>query len=111
MVTAHTAEDLALLFGAMDRSKKALFQRSEEELEARENLRRAEATIINLTDPKTLGANEAARNASIRAQTVAEREAVEKADRAKREVQLTYELDCMAVDCIKWQIRATTGAM
>jgi hypothetical protein len=111
MIPAHTAEDLGLLFGAMVRSKTALFQRSEDELQARENLKRAEATIIHLTDPKTLGANEAARNASIRAQTVAEREAVEKADRAKREAQLTYELDCMAVDCLKWQIRATTGVM
>lgn len=100
-------EDLGLLFGAMANSRMELAKCSEAEMDARENLKRAEATIINLaTDPKKdLGVNEAARNATIRAKTIQEREGLEKAEKAKREAGLKYEIDCMAVDCLKWQIQ------
>lgn len=100
-------EDLSVLFEAMSASRAALYERSEEELSAREDLKRAEATIINLAaDPKKdLGANEAQRAATIRAKTIQEREALEMAEKAKREAALKYEIDCMAVDCLKWQIR------
>ena len=103
-------ESLGLLFGAMIESKVALAAASESELEAREDLKSSEAVIINSTDPKALGANEAARNATIRARTQTERMALERAENAKRDAALRYELDCMAVDCLKWQIRADLAA-
>ncbi len=100
-------EELRLNFEAMATSRTELAKRAEDELDARENLKRAEATIINLAaDPKKdLGENEAKRAATIRAKTIQEREALERAEKAKREAALKYELDCMAVDCLKWQIR------
>ncbi|MCK9571327.1 hypothetical protein M0R72_20430 [Candidatus Pacearchaeota archaeon] len=96
----------------MQNCKVSLFHAGERELATREALKKAEAAVllVNAADPKKLGGNEAARSASIRAQTVVEREAVEKADKAKREAQLAYELDCMAVDCLKWQIRNEQAA-
>jgi hypothetical protein len=90
----------------MSKSREELFRKTEEELAAREDLKRAEATIINTAGPKDLGSNEAARQANIRARTIEERDALEKAERAKREAALKYELDGLAVDCLKWQIRS-----
>ena len=103
-------ESLGLLFGAMVNSKNALAAASEAELEARNDLKSSETAIINGTDPKALGANEAARMAAIRSRTEPERMALERAERAKRDANLRYEIDCMAVDCLKWQIRADLAA-
>ena len=94
----------------MVKGRQALAAASEAELEARNDLESLEAAIINGTDPKALGANEAARTAAIRARTEPERTALERAERAKRDANLRYEIDCMAVDCLKWQIRAELAA-
>ena len=103
-------EQLSLLFGAMAESRGALFAAIEDEAEKREDLKSSEAAILNMCDPKTLGPNEAARTAAIRAKTVDERIALEDAEKAKRAAQYRYEVDCLAVDCLKWQIRADLAA-
>ena len=77
----------------------------EEELEAREDLKSSEAAIINATDPKTLGSNEAQRTAAIRTKTIDERVALEEAEKAKRDASLAFEIACMKKDCLIWQIR------
>ena len=103
-------EMLGMSFEQMVTSKNALAAASEAELEARNDLKSSEAAIINGTDPKVLGANEAARTAALRARTEPERVALERAEKAKRDANLRYEIDCLAVDCLKWQIRADLAA-
>ena len=103
-------EQLSLLFGAMAESRGALFAAIEAESEAREDLKTSEMAILNTTDPKSLGSNEAARMACIRAKTADERTTLEDAEKAKRAAQYRYEVDCLAVDCLKWQIRADLAA-
>ena len=77
---------------------------------AQEALKKAEAAVINSHDPKALGGNEAARSAKIRELTARERSDLEESERIKRAAALQYEIDCMTVDCLKWQIRAEMAA-
>ncbi len=99
--------ELVVAFDTMRNNKVSLFHAGERELAAREALKKAEAAVLlaNVADPKKLGGNEAARNATIRELTLSERKDVEKAESEKREYQLAFELSAMAVDCLKWQIR------
>jgi hypothetical protein len=99
------------VFTGMMESKRVLFHKNEDELAAREALKKVEASIINSqSDPKTLGSNDKARDAKIRELTFSERSDLERLEREKREAQLEYDLDCMRVDCLKWEIRAEMGA-
>ncbi|MCK9568689.1 hypothetical protein M0R72_07095 [Candidatus Pacearchaeota archaeon] len=104
--------DLQNAFDAMRNSKVSLFHAGERELATREALKKAEAAVllVNAADPKKLGGNEAARNATIRELTFDERKDAEKAEAEKRECQLAFDLACMAVDCLKWQIRNEQAA-
>ena len=87
--------------------KTKLSDASEEELKAREMLKRAEFNILveYADDPKRLGGNEPARQAKIAEKTFLERAALERAETEKRKVQLQFELASMRYDAIKWQIR------
>ena len=100
-------EDLGILFGAMSKSKETLFLCCEDELDAKENLKKAEAAVLiqYAENPKELGGNDAARNARIRDLTTAEREALDRAEKSKRLANFKYEMDSLAVECLKWQIR------
>ena len=102
-----------ILVGAFDdmmSSRNAVFTASERALACQEALKKAEAAIINSHDPKELGGNEAARAAKVREMTSSERADLEEAERIKRAEAVKYELKCMAVDCLKWQIRADLAA-
>ena len=104
--------DLKEAFGKMQNCKVSLFHAGERELAAKETLKRAEAAVllVNASDPKKLGGNEAARNAAIRELTFDERKGVEKAEAERRECQLAFDLACMACDCLKWRIRNEQAA-
>jgi hypothetical protein len=99
-----TAE-LVTAFDTAKNNKVSLYHAGERELKAREALKKAEASVINTIDPKILGSNDKARDAKIREFTCDERADLEKAEDEKRSVQLSYELSCLTVDCLKWQIR------
>ena len=104
------SEQLQLGYGAMIKSRNAVFEAAERALGCQEALKKAEAAVINSHDPKELGGNEAARSAKIREMTFAERAGLEESERIKRAAALQYEIDCMTVDCLKWQIRAEMAA-
>ena len=103
-------EQLSTAFDCMAKSRGRLFAASEDALAAQEALKKAEAAVINSHDPKELGGNEAARSAKIRELTARERSDLEESERTKRAAALQYEIDCMTVDCLKWQIRAEMAA-
>ena len=104
--------DLQNAFDVMRNNKVSLFHAGGRELAAREALEKAEAAVllVNAADPKKLGGNEAARNATIRELTFDERKDVEKAEAERREYQLAYELSVMACDLLKWRIRNEQAA-
>lgn len=99
------SEQLQLSYGAMVKSRNAVFNAAERALCCQEVLKKAEAAVINSHDPKELGGNEVARSAKIRELTAPERADLENAESTKRAAALQYEIDCMVVDCLKWQIR------
>ena len=99
-------ERLELLFGAMAESKKSLARASEMVLTCQVALKSAEVAILNSYDPKMLGSNDTVRATKIRGMTSDARNDLDEAERKKREASLKYELDSLAVDCLKWQIRA-----
>lgn len=103
-----TNAELQAAFDAMIAAKNTLFDASEKELTARENLRTAEYEAIQ--DGKIDGKNEQARKAQLAEIVEAEQCALYLAETEKRKAALAYEIAAMRVDAMKWQIRNEMAA-
>jgi len=95
--------DLQAAFAEMQAARKALFDSSEKELTARENLKTAEYEAIQ--DGMIDGKNEQARKAQLAEIVEAEQCALYLAEMGKRKAALAHEIASMRVDAMKWQIR------
>jgi hypothetical protein len=98
-----TNAELQLAFQNLETARKNLFEASEKELTARENLKTAEYEAIQ--DGKIDGKNEQIRKAQLAGIVGPEQDALYVAEGEKRKAALAYEIESMRVDAMKWQIR------
>lgn len=106
--------DLNELKSAYDRlitTTSALHNAAELATERRRRLKEEEASILlkYAADPKQLGGNDKAREASIREMTTVARDAVDDAERSLRDLQGRQEIARLQVEHLQWQIRLMEG--
>jgi len=103
-----TNTELQLAFQNMETARKNLYEASEKELTARENLKTAEYEAIQ--DGKIDGKNEQIRKAQLAEIVGPEQDALYVTEGEKRKAALAYEIESMRVDAMKWQIRNEMAA-
>jgi len=103
-----TNAELQLAFQNLETARKNLYEASEKELTARENLETAEYEAIQ--DGKIDGKNEQVRKAQLAEIVEAEQCALYLAEIEKRRMALAFEIESMRVDAMKWQIRNEMAA-
>lgn len=102
--------DIQVAFQTKISTRNNLASCLEKTLEAKSDLKRAEMTLINNSDPKVLGSNDKARDAKIRELTEVHRESLDICEAEERRARLEFEIACDKVDCLIWQIRNSEGA-
>ena len=97
-------------FADLREARTALHAASEHELEAKEDLKDYECTLLLSVMPdgglRINGKNADQREAQIRSETYDERSVLEKARQEKVKAQLAMDLAVMKCDELKWIIRA-----
>lgn len=91
-------------FAALREARKGLYEASEAELEAKEDLKSSESLLLR--GDKITGKNAEAREAQVRAKTFDERKILEEARKERSLAQFAFDIASMEVDEIKWLIRA-----
>lgn len=101
------SERLSEAYEMLITTTKAL-QNAAELAKTRRRLLTAEETAIRLkyaNDPKLLGGNDKAREATIREMTTAAREGLEDAEKSQCNLQSMHEVARLEVEHLQWQIR------
>jgi hypothetical protein len=106
----HRSDDVELQSNQLAEAYAEAYEAGEELNAAKVELARATEAIIRDRDPKELGSNEAQRNATIAAETQAERDHLLGEEYNHREAQHSLALAQLAFDTTKLQIRLLEAA-
>ena len=100
-----TENDIEGAFVKLAKAMETLFEKSEEELVAKENLKATECGILLTNDPKTLGSNEAIRAAKLREMTTEAATTLSSAEKETLRARLFYGLSELELNCLIWRIK------